>query len=387
MRAPLILLALLLAPSARASIQAGIDVLEGEDFAPLAGKRVGLITNQTGRDAGGRSDVDVLFASKKLTLAAIFSPEHGYRGDQTGGARVGNSTDPVTGLPVYSLYGDTKRPTPAMLDGLDALVFDIQDVGARFYTYLATMAFCMEEAAKRHIKFVVLDRPNPITGEVLEGPVPGGPATITGYFPVPIRHGLTAGEMARLHDEQKRLGLDLEVVPVRGWDRSMYYDETGYSWINPSPNIRDVDEALMYPALGLFEGSDLAVGRGTDSPFLWFGAPWLDARGLAARLSAAGIAGARFEAEDRTPSDDIHHGRLCHGVRVRITDRRALRPMKVFIAAAAALRDMGLGKKADPQGLFRAIVASRDTPAQIEAAYAQSRAAFEAERSKYLLYR
>jgi uncharacterized protein YbbC (DUF1343 family) len=378
---------LFLAVPARASIQAGIDVLEGEDFAPLAGKRVGLITNQTGRDAGGRSDVDVLFASKKLSLVAIFSPEHGYRGDQTGGARVGNSTDPVTGLPVYSLYGDTKRPTPAMLDGIDVLVFDIQDVGARFYTYLATMAFCMEEAAKRHIKFVVLDRPNPITGEILEGPVPGGPPTITGYFPVPIRHGLTAGEVARLHDERKHLGLDLTVVPVRGWDRSMYYDETGYSWINPSPNIRDVDEALMYPALGLFEGSDLAVGRGTDTPFLWFGAPWLDAAALAARLSAAGIAGARFTVEDRTPSDDIHHGKLCHGVRVRITDRRALRPMKVFVEAAVALRDMGLGRKADPQGLFRAIVASRDTPARILAAYARSRSAFEAERSRYLLYR
>lgn len=379
-------LALLAAP-ARASVQAGIDVLEGEDFAPLAGLRVGIITNQTGRDAGGRSDVDVLFAAKKVKLAAIFSPEHGYRGDQDGGARVGDSTDPVTGLPIHSLYGDTKRPTPAMLDGLDALVFDIQDVGTRFYTYLATMAFCMEAAAPRHIKFFVLDRPDPITGEVLEGPIPGGPPTITGYFPVPIRHGLTAGEVARLHNDVKKLGLDLTVVALRGWDRSMYYDETGYAWTNPSPNIRDVDQALLYPALGLFEGSDLAVGRGTDTPFLWFGAPWLDAKALVARLTAARLPGVRFRAEDRTPSDDIHRGQRCRGVRVEIVDRRVLRPMEVFVAAACALRDMGLGAKARPVGLFRDIVLSRDTPAQVLAGYARSRAAFESQRSRWLLYR
>jgi uncharacterized protein YbbC (DUF1343 family) len=382
---------------ARASILSGLDVLEREDFAPLAGKRVGLITNQTARDSGGRSAIDVLFASKRLRLVALFSPEHGIRGDAPGGGHVGDTIDPATGLKVYSLYGDTRRPTAAMLKDVDVLVFDIQDVGARFYTYLTTMAYGMEEAAKRHIEFVVLDRPNPINGDVVEGPVPDGPPEFTGYFPVPIRHGLTPGEMARLHAALKVPGLKLTVVPLQGWNRSMDYDETGYAWVDPSPNIRSLDAAFLYSALGLFEGSDISVGRGTDSPFLWFGAPSLDAAALAAHLNASGLAGARFHAEDRTPSEDLYKGKRCHGVRVEIVDRRTIRPMEIFIAAVCALRDRSAGGLAaagpaqslgrgPARSLFGEILGSLKSPAEIVADFAARRAAYEASRSQYLLY-
>ena len=219
------------APARGAYVLSGLDVAERQGFSQFAGKRVGIITNQTGVDRRGKSGVDVLFNSDKVKLVSIFSPEHGFRGTAEGGTHIASSTDPVTGLPIHSLYGNTRRPTSAMLAGLDVLVFDIQDVGARFYTYLTTMAMCMEEAAKRDIEFVVLDRPNPINGLVLEGPVlDSSMHDFTGYFPVPLRHGLTPGEMALLHKDLYKLDLDLKVVKLEGWNRSMYYDETGLDW-------------------------------------------------------------------------------------------------------------------------------------------------------------
>lgn len=386
------------APPARASILAGLDVLEREDFAPLAGKRVGLITNQTARDGGGHSAIDVLFASKRLRLVALFSPEHGIRGGAPAGGDVGDSIDPATGLTVYSLYGETRRPTAAMLKDVDVLVFDIQDVGARFYTYLTTMAYGMEEAAKRGIEFVVLDRPNPISGDIVEGPVPDGPPVFTGYFPVPIRHGLTPGEMARLHAALKVPGLKLTVVPMVGWNRAMDYDDTGYPWVDPSPNIRDLDAATLYPALGLFEATGISVGRGTDGPFHWFGAPWLDSAALAARLNAAGLAGARFIAEDRVPREDIYKGRVCHGIRVEILDRRGIRPLEIFVAAVCALRDSGarefvaeaaaqVSTRGPERSLFDEVFSSRKRPAEILADFAARRADYESSRSRYFLYR
>ncbi|MDD5628829.1 MAG: DUF1343 domain-containing protein, partial [Elusimicrobia bacterium] len=336
---PALFLALSAVARPAAAFMAGVDALERSDFAVLQGRRVGIITNQTGVDRQGRSTVDVLFAARNLSLAAIFSPEHGFRGDQQGGATVGNSTDPVTGLPIYSLYGKTHRPTSEMLRGIDVLVFDIQDVGARFYTYLTTMALCMEEASKRGIDFVVLDRPNPLGGEVLEGPVLDGPFDFTGYFPVPVRHGLTPGEMARLHADVKGLKLKLTVVPLQGWTRDMHYDQTGYPWVRPSPNIRDLDAALLYAGLGLFEASNMSVGRGTDSPFLWFGAPWLDSARMARTLQAAALPGLRFWPETRTPSEDLYAGKACPGVRVEVLERGRVRALDVFVHAVAALRD------------------------------------------------
>ncbi|MCR4295406.1 MAG: DUF1343 domain-containing protein [Elusimicrobia bacterium] len=384
------------AAPASAALLAGIDVLERADFALLRGKRVGVITNHTGADYAGRSTVDLLFASKKLTLAAIFSPEHGFRGDHRDGDPVGDSKDPATGLPVFSLYGKTRRPTPEMLRGLDVLVFDIQDVGTRAYTYLSTMGMCMEEAARHGLEFVVLDRPNPLGGDVLEGPVLEPPFDFTGYFPVPVRHGMTPGEMARLHADVKGLKLRLTVVPLQGWTRSALYDETAYPWINPSPNIRGLDAALLYPGFVSFEASPYSVGRGTDSPFLWFGAPDLDAAALVRSLNAAGLAGARFTVERRTPAADIHAGKACRGVRVDIFDRKALRSLDILVHAVAALRRsravaVAWGE-ADPasvkavRNIYRAVLESSAPPREILAAYEASWRAFDASRRRHLLY-
>lgn len=380
-------LCLAAAAPAQAALLAGIDVLERSDFELLRGKRVGVITNHTGSDYAGRSTVDLLFASKKLELVAIFSPEHGFRGDHRDGDPVGDTKDPATGLPIYSLYGKTRRPTPAMLRGIDVLVFDIQDVGTRAYTYLSTMGMCMEEAAKLGIEFVVLDRPNPLGGERLEGPVLEGPFDFTGYFPVPVRHGMTPGEMARLHASVKGLKLKLSVVPLQGWTRDALYDETAYPWINPSPNIRGLDAALLYPGFVGFESSPFSVGRGTDSPFLWFGAPGLDAEALARTLNAARLAGARFTAENRTPTLAPYAGQLCRGVRVEILDRKKVRSLDIFVHAVAALRRPRTGPAlmAGPN-LYRAVLESAETPGAILAGFEASWRAFEASRSSHLLY-
>ena len=382
---------------AQAAVVTGLDAEEKDDFARFAGKRVGIITNQTGIDAAGRSSVDVLFASRKAKLTAIFSPEHGFRGNAADGEIISNSTDPVTGLPIYSLYGNVHRPTAAMLAGIDVLVFDIQDIGARFYTYLTTMALCMEEAAKLKIPFVVLDRPNPISGTVLEGPVlPKNIQDFTGYFPVPVRHGMTAGEMALLHKDVRGLALDLSVVKLQGWNRAAFFEDTGLPWVNPSPNIRDVDAAIMYPGIGGFESTNMAVGRGTDAPFLWFGAPWLDSDRLAAALNAAGLAGVRFHAESKTPEKDIYAGRLCRGVRMEITDRAAVRPMDIFVRAVCALREKAYYRdfRFDENALrltpgnnvYKAVFESKDPPEKIISDFQAQCRDFDKLRSRYLLY-
>ena len=381
----------------RAEMLTGLDVAEGEGFSRFAGKRVGLITNQTGIDRQGRSSVDVMFAAKNLQLKAIFTPEHGFRGNAEGGENISDSTDPVTGLPVYSLYGKIHRPTAKMLAGIDVLVFDIQDIGARFYTYLATMAMCMEEAAKYKIPFVVLDRPNPISGAVMEGPVLARSIhDITGYFPVPVRHGMTAGEVALMHKELFSLNLDLTVVPVQGWDRATFFDASGLPWVNPSPNIRGLDAAIMYPGIGGFESTNLSVGRGTDAPFMWFGAPWLDAERLTATLNAAGLPGIKFSAASKVPGKDIYAGKLCRGVNMEITDRAAVRPLDIFVLTACALRDKryysGLRFNTDSNRLanglnvYKAVFESGDAPEKVLAEFRSQSQAFAKFRSSYLLY-
>lgn len=389
--------ALACAGQARAYVATGLDAAEQDDFGQFAGKRVGIITNQTGIDRAGRSSVDALFASRKALLVAIFSPEHGFRGNAADGETISNSTDPVTGLPIFSLYGKTRRPTAAMLAGIDVLVFDIQDIGARFYTYLTTMALCMEEAAKYKIPFVVLDRPNPISGMILEGPVlAGNIQDFTGYFPVPVRHAMTAGEVALLHKDIRNLDMDLSVVKLRGWDRAAFYEDTGLAWVNPSPNIRGVDAAIMYPGIGGFESTNMSVGRGTDSPFLWFGAPWLDAERLAAALSAAGLAGVRFYAENKTPDRDIYSGRLCRGIRMEIKDRAAVRPMDIFVRAVCALRDKKYYRdfRFDEEALrltagnnvYKAVFESKEPPENIISSFRAQCLEFDKLRRRYLLY-
>jgi len=253
----------------------------------------------------------------------------------------------------------------------------------------------MEEASKRHIEFVVLDRPNPLGGVIMEGPVLDGPFDFTGYFPVPVRHGLTPGEMAKLHADMKGLGIKLTVIPLQGWTRETLYDQTGYPWVNPSPNIRDLDEALLYPGIGCFEATNLSVGRGTDSPFLWFGAPWVDSQRLTQVLQAASLSGVRFRAETRTPSADIYTGKACSGVRIEVIDRRQVRSLDIFVHAACALRDQRASQfrmETDIQAaflgnnLYHAIFGSKDPPQKILEDFKKSWQKFAATRMKYLLY-
>lgn len=375
----------------------GLDVLERDGFKQLEGKRVGLITNQTSVDLNGLNAVDVFHKAGNFKLAAIFSPEHGFRGTEEGGAFIESSTDPVTGVPVYSLYGKNKqRPTPEMLKDLDVLVFDIQDIGARFYTYLTTMGYAMEEASKAGLPFMVLDRPNPIGGMV-EGPVlEPGISAFTAYFPVPARHGFTAGEMALFHKAGKGLKLDLTVVKLENWDRGMFFDATGIVWTNPSPNIRTVNAELLYPGLGCFEATNVSVGRGTDIPFLWFGAPWMKAEEIAAGLKKAGLKGLKFKVLDLTPSKDIYEGKACRGVSIEVTDKASVKALDLFVHTAFLLnkyngadftmKEEEMRKMTGSGDLFRMIRAG-DKPAKVIKVFEKSSAAFSADTKKFLLYK
>lgn len=394
---PLVLSCSLTASASAASLTlTGLDVLERDGFKQLAGKKVGLITNQTSVDQKGVNAVDVFSKAGNFTLAAIFSPEHGFRGTEEGGAYIENSSDPVTGVPVYSLYGRNKqRPTPEMMRGLDVIVFDIQDIGARFYTYLTTMGYAMEEAANAGIPFMVLDRPNPIGG-LVEGPVlEKGVSAFTAYFPVPTRHGFTAGEMALFHKADRNLKMDLTVVKMEGWTREMFFDQTGVVWINPSPNIRNVDAEVLYPGLGCFEAANVSVGRGTDRPFLWFGAPWMKADKIAKKMNAAGLKGVKITVQKLTPAKDIYEGKVCEGIRLDVTDKAAVRALDVFAEAAYWLRkynkkDFELKpeeiRKMTGSSEFYKLLEAGKKPREIIAAFQKSSAAFRDGAAKFRLY-
>ena len=307
---------------AQGGVRPGIDVWAERGFAPLAGRRIGLITNVTGRDAVGRLTLDVLHSSPEVDLVAVFATEHSFTATAEGS--IASDVHEPTGLPIHSLYGNTRRPTAAMLAELDGLVFDIQDIGARFYTYGTTLAYAMEEAAANDLPIVVLDRPNPIGGAAVSGPVLD-PAvrSFVGYGEIPTRHGMTLGELARLYNETRAIGAKLTVVPAAGWRRTMWFDETGLEWINPSPNIRNLTQATLYPALGSLEATNLSVGRGTDAPFEWLGAPWIDSRELAAALNAADLPGIRFVPRTQTPTAVRFADERCGGVNLLLTDREA----------------------------------------------------------------
>lgn len=324
---------------ARGEVLSGLDVLEADGFQALQGKTVGVITNHTGKDRSGRGTVEVLARAPGVRVKAIFTPEHGFLGSAPAGAVIASSTDPATGLPIYSLYGAVKRPPPDALAGLDALVFDMQDVGARFYTYLTTMAMAMESAAAASIEFVVLDRPNPLGGAVLEGPLKIPEISrFTAYLPVPIRHGMTPGEMARFYDSRLEGPVKLTVVPLQGWRRGMLWEETGLPWTNPSPNIRNPTAALLYPGIGCFESTNLSVGRGTDKPFEWVGAPWLDAKGLLKDLKTAKLPGFGYKIRSKTPKDDRYKDVECKGLEIRVKDPKAARPVDLWVHMMASLR-------------------------------------------------
>jgi uncharacterized protein YbbC (DUF1343 family) len=319
----------------------GVDTLEEQHFALLAGKQVGLITNQTGVDRNGRSTADILYHAPNVKLVALFSPEHGIRGTTAEGEPIGDTIDPRTHLPVYSLYGATQRPNSQMLNSIDVLVFDMQDVGARFYTYLSTMGMCMEAAAKRNIAFMVLDRPNPAGGVVMEGEVLDPQFQhFTAYYSIPVRHGMTAGEIAQWYNQKANLHVKLTVVPASGWRRDQLWSETGLPFVHPSPNIRTPTEALLYSGVGMFEATNVAVGRGTDSPFEYIGAPWMNGVVLAERLNALQLPGVRFFQAMFTPQVDLYAGHLCSGVRIDVTDPQALRPVDLFVQAAFILREL-----------------------------------------------
>jgi uncharacterized protein YbbC (DUF1343 family)/CubicO group peptidase (beta-lactamase class C family) len=315
----------------------GIDVLERDNFKPLAGLRLGLITNHTGRNREGRQTIDVLHKAPGVKLVALFSPEHGIRG--LADEKVSDSKDEATGLPIYSLYGETRRPKPEQLKDLDALVYDIQDIGARFYTYISTLGYVLEEAAKAKLPVFVLDRPNPIDGVDVDGPIADSDKlSFTSYHTIPTRHGLTIGELAQLFNRQRNIGADLRVIKMDGWRRSMWFDETNLMWINPSPNMRSLTEATLYPGIGLLETTNVSVGRGTDTPFEIVGAPWIQGDKLADYLNQRGIPGVRFVPLRFTPNASVFKGEQCSGVNIIITDRVAFRPLLAGIEMALALR-------------------------------------------------
>src|SRR5688572_16611039 len=314
----------------------GIDVLIKQKFAPLKNLRVGLISNHTGIDRDRNPTIDILKAAEGVQLKALFSPEHGIRGQLD--EKFGDSVDEKTGLPIYSLYGERRTPTPEQLKDLDALVFDIQDIGCRFYTYPSTMGNCMEAAGKAKLKFFVLDRVNPIGGRVVEGPVHSGASSFVAFHSTPLRHGMTVGELARMFNDERGWKTDLTVIQLEGWTRSMWFDETGLPWINPSPNMRSLTEATLYPGVGLHE-SALSVGRGTGTPFEVIGAPYVeDDVELATALNRAGLAGVRFVPVRFTPAASTFKDKPCGGVSIVVTDRDKLNAVDVGIIIALALQ-------------------------------------------------
>ena len=380
-----------------ADFQTGIEVLLHDRLDLVHGKNVGLITNPTGVNRELVSDVDLLAHTPGVHLVALFGPEHGIRGAQQAGASVGSGRDPITGLPVYSLYGKTRQPTPAMLTGVDVLVFDIQAVGARFYTYLYTMADAMKAAAAARIPIIVLDRPNPIGGTAVQGPVLDPKyASFVGEYPIPLRYGMTIGELAEFFNNQFHIGADLTVVKMRGWTRSMYYDGTPLQFVMPSPNMPTETTALVYPGMGLVEGTNVSEGRGTTRPFEIVGAPWIDAERLSRVLNEKHLAGVRFRPVHFTPTFSKYEGKPCNGVEVHVMDRDAFNPVVVGLTVIATIHDLYPRQFAFNASDFDRLVGNdwvrQDIEKGVPVSEMQRRwkadlSQFEKVRQKYLLYK
>lgn len=378
--------------SAHPRVLSGADVLAEDGFARLKGTRVGLITNQTGVTNAGTRDIEALSRARGLTLRAIFSPEHGLHGDVN--ESVAPGIEPVTGLHFFSLYGETRRPSAAMLDGVDAVVFDVQDSGARFYTYVTTMAYAMEEAARRGIDFYVLDRPNPISSAVVQGPIMDADLkSFTGYFPLPTRHGMTVGELAEMFNQENHIGARLHVIKMRGYERAEWFDQTGMRWMPPSPNLRTLTEATLYPSVAMIEGANVSVGRGTDTPFELIGAPWIDSAALLSYLDQRKIPGVSFQSADFTPSADSYSGQSCRGVRISLDDRLALDSPALGIELIAALHhlykdDFKIDATLPMVGSRRTLdeIKSGVDPKQIVAGWQPELENFRIMRARYLLY-
>src|SRR5512134_910815 len=390
------------------TIASGLDVLVGKRFAPLRGMAVGLICNPTTVDRRLRHAADLFHEASNVRLSALFGPEHGVRGDHQYMAAVEDERDRRTGAPVHSLYGgsaESLRPDSRKLRGLDALVFDIQDVGTRYYTYQATMLFCMEAAARAKLAFFVLDRPNPIGGRAVEGPaLRPGFESFCGVHDVAVRHGLTVGELAGMYREERGLDLALAVIPCHGWRRGMHQRDTGLPWVFPSPNMPTPETALVYPGMCLLEGTNLSEGRGTTRPFELFGAPWIDSARLAEALAAARLPGVRFRPASFVPTWDKHAGERCQGVEVVVVDREAFRPFRTGVACVAAARAQDPGRfrwRTEPYEFVEGVPAfdllcgsAREREAidrgeewrRLQAAWSREERAFSARRARHLRY-
>lgn len=383
------------------TVQSGIDVLEAHNFdvlrASTGKKKIGLLTNQTGTDAQGRRTIDVLAQAPGISLDAIFSPEHGVTGELDT-TNVANTKDAVTGIPVYSVYGAKdaqRRPSIDVLKTLDAVVFDVHDVGSRLYTYQTTLGYFLEAAAKADIEIIVLDRPNPVTGSFVQGAIPDpGRESFVNYFPVPVRHGMTMGELAKMFNSERNINARLTVVPMDGWMRGDWYDATGLPWINPSPNMRSLNEATLYPGVGLVEGTNVSVGRGTDTPFELLGAPWIKGTELAQYLNARNISGVRFVPITFTPSASNYSGQKCGGVNIFVIERNALDTGELGIELAAALHKLypeqyhmeRLIELLLNQSVYDAIAAGQD-PRRIAEDWREPLEKFLLLRQKYLIYK
>ncbi|CRK80233.1 exo-beta-N-acetylmuramidase NamZ family protein [Neobacillus massiliamazoniensis] len=319
----------------------GVEVLLQDKIDLIKGKRVGLITNPTGVDQHLNSIVDLLYKNPNVKLTALYGPEHGVRGSAQAGSYVDKYIDEKTGLPVYSLYGPTKKPTPEMLKDVDVLLFDIQDVGARFYTYIYTMALAMEAAKENNIPIIVLDRPNPITGTKVEGPVLEDKySSFVGEYPIPVRHGMTVGELAKLFNKEFNIGANLTVVKMDGWKRNMYYDDTSLQFVMPSPNMPTLNTALVYPGACLIEGTNISEGRGTTRPFELIGAPFINGDDLAEKLNSYHLPGVTFRSASNVPTFSKFANQLTNGIQIHVTDRDAYNSFETGLYIVKTIHDM-----------------------------------------------
>ena len=379
---------------APAEVLTGLDVLKRDNFAPLKGRKLAIVTNHTARDRDGNHIIDLLVNADGVKIVALFSPEHGLYG--TLDEKVGHGVDEKTGLKVWSLYGQTRRPTDEMLQGVDTIVYDIQDVGARFYTYSATMGICMEEAAKRKLAMFVLDRPNPITGLHVDGPIADEKKLgFTAFRRIPVAHGMTFGELAQLFNkEYGGINCDLHVVKMENWTRDMWWDATGLTWVNPSPNMRNVTQAALYPGTCLVEATNLSVGRGTDQPFEMIGAPWVDGRKLSAAMNGSNLPGVRTYPIEFTPAKGSKLGtQKCGGIFILVTDRDAMEPVRTGVTLAHHLYKIH-GDKFEVDKVVRLLQNQETTdalkttdPAKVAETWKDDVEQFNTLREKYLIYK
>lgn len=375
-----------------AQVLCGVDVLKRDGYKQLAGKRVALVTNQTGRDIEGHRLPDLLASAANVKVVRLLAPEHGLYGTQD--EKIKDVTDPATKLPVLSIYGETRKPTTQMVKDVDAIVYDLQDIGARFYTVSATLGLCLEAAAEHKIQVVVLDRPCPITGTIVDGPIADkNKLGFTAYGPIPVAHGMTMGELARYFNAEYKIGADLVVIPCEGWRRDMWWDGTGLVWGNSSPNMRNTTAALLYTGICLLEASNISVGRGTNQPFEFFGAPWIESRKLAPALNALNIPGVRFVPIEFTPTASKFKDQACQGCYVIVTDRSAIEPVKMGVSIVWQLKKM-YGEKFEFEKVDRLLkndqamkaIESANDPKSIPAVWKDDLALFKKKRKSFLLY-